>query len=130
MSSINSVALIGNLTRDVEVRDAGETKVATLRLAFNKRRKVDGEWTEVPGFVNVTVFGRQAENAAQYLSKGRPVGVSGSLEFREYTDKDGNQRSELSILANEVQFLGSRDDSGSAANDSTSGASGNDEPSW
>lgn len=110
MASLNRVCLVGNLTRDVETRQAGETTIASLRIAVNERRKVDGEWTEQPNYFDVDVFGKQAENAAEYLSKGRQVAIDGRLRWREWEDKDsGAKRQAVSIVAESVQFIGSRD---------------------
>jgi single-strand DNA-binding protein len=108
--SVNTVALIGNLTRDPELRDAGGTPVCSLRVAVNARAKVDGEWTDKPNYFDVTVFGSQGENAAKFLEKGRPVGIAGRLDWREWEDGDGNKRQAVQIIAHEVQFLGSAKD--------------------
>lgn len=106
MASMNSVCLIGNLTRDPELRDAGSTKVCSLRLAVNERYK-DGEtWSERPNYFDVTVFGGQAESTAQYLSKGRPVGIEGRLRWREWEAQDGTKRQAVEVVASSVQFLG------------------------
>lgn len=102
---MNRVCLLARLTKDPELRDAGGTPVANLRVAYNTRRKVDGEWTEIGNFVNVTVFGRQAESVAQYLSKGREVGIDGRLEIRQY-EHDGQQRESAEIVADNVRFIG------------------------
>lgn len=108
--SLNTVALVGNLTRDPELRDAGGTPVTTLRLAVNSRQKTGDTWGEKPNYFDIVLFGKQAENAAQYLEKGRPVAVSGRLDWREYTDKDGNRRQAVQVVADEVQYLGGRQD--------------------
>jgi single-strand DNA-binding protein len=110
-TNINRVVLTGNLTRDPELRSTPSgTSVCSLRLAVNTRRKdPSGEWGEKANFFDVTIFGRQGENAAQYLAKGRSVAVDGRLEWREWTDKDGNKRQSVDIIADSVQFLGSRE---------------------
>src|ERR1051325_4943808 len=80
MANINRVVLVGNLTRDPELRHTPSgMAVCSLRLAVNTRRKdsATGEWTEKPNYFDITVWGNQGENCAQYLSKGRPVGVDG-----------------------------------------------------
>jgi single-strand DNA-binding protein len=110
--SINRVVITGNLTRDPELRTtSGGTSVCSLRVAVNTRRKdgATGEWTEKPNYFDVTVWGVQGENCAQYLSKGRPVAVDGRLEWREWQDNQGNKRQSVDIIADSVQFLGSRD---------------------
>lgn len=112
--SLNTVALVGNLTRDPELRDANGTPVCQLRIAVNARAKIDGEWTEKPNYFDVTVFGQQGENCAKYLAKGRPAAISGRLDWREWEDKEGNKRQAVSIVANDVQFLGSAKDAPAA----------------
>ena len=112
MANINRVVLVGNLTRDPELRHTPSgTAVCSLRLAVNTRRKdsATGEWGEKPNYFDVTVWGNQGENCAQYLSKGRPVAVDGRLEWREWQDKEGNKRQSIDIIADSVQFLGSRE---------------------
>lgn len=111
-SNINVVVITGNLTRDPELRSTpGGTSVCKLRVAVNSRRKdgQTGNWVDKPNYFDVTVWGAQGENCANYLSKGRPVAVEGRLDWREWEDKDGNKRQSVEIIANSVQFLGSRD---------------------
>jgi len=111
-TNINRVVLTGNLTRDPELRSTpGGTSVCSLRVACNTRRKdASGEWVDKPNYFDVTVWGAQGENCAQYLAKGRPVAVDGRLEWREWEDKEGNKRQSIDIIADSVQFLGSRGD--------------------
>jgi single-strand DNA-binding protein len=111
MASINSVVLVGNLTRDPELRHTPSgMAVCSLRLAVNTRRKdqATGEWTEKPNYFDITVWGQQGENCAQYLAKGRQVGVQGRLEWREWDAQDGTKRQAVEVIADSVQFLGSR----------------------
>jgi len=112
-SNVNVVVITGNLTRDPELRHTGGgTAVCDLRVAVNTRRKdgATGEWVDRPNYFDVTVWGAQGENCANYLSKGRPVAVEGRLEWREWEAKDGGgKRQAVQIIANTVQFLGSRD---------------------
>ena len=118
-SNINVVAITGNLTKDPELRStAGGTSVCQLRVAVNSRRKdQSGEWVDKPNYFDVTVFGAQGENCANYLSKGRPVAVEGRLDFSEWEAKDGSgKRSKVEIIANSVQFLGSRGENGGNGN--------------
>lgn len=112
MASINRVVLVGNLTKDPELRHTPSgMPVCSLRLAVNTRRKDDtGQWTEKPNYFSITVWGNQGENCAQYLSKGRPVAVDGRLEWREYQTQDGTKREAIDIIADSVQFLGGRAD--------------------
>ena len=81
-------------------------------MAVNSRRKdgQSGEWVDKPNYFDVTVWGAQGENCANYLSKGRPVAVEGRLDWREWEAQDGSKRQAVEIIANSVQFLGSRSD--------------------
>ena len=109
-TNINRVVLTGNLTRDPELRSLPSgMSVWSLRIASNTRRKdpPSGEWVDKPNYFDVTIWGRQGENAAQYLSKGRPVAIDGRLEWREWQDKEGNNRQSVEIVADNVQFLSS-----------------------
>jgi single-strand DNA-binding protein len=117
-SNINRVILTGNLTSDPDLRSLNSgTSVCRLRLAVNGRRKDNqsGEWVDKPNYFDVTVWGAQGENCARYLSKGRPVAIDGRLEWREFTDKEGNKRQAVEVIAESVQFLGGRDDAGGGA---------------
>jgi single-strand DNA-binding protein len=112
-SNINSVVITGNLTKDPELRSTpGGTSVCKLRVAVNSRRKdgSTGEWVDKPNYFDVTVWGAQGENCANYLSKGRPVAVQGRLDWREWEAQDGSKRQAVEIIADSVQFLGSRSD--------------------
>jgi single-strand DNA-binding protein len=107
-TNINRVIITGNLTRDPELRSTGGgMSVCGLRIACNTRRKdsASGEWVDKPNYFDVTIFGRQGENAAQYLSKGRGVAIDGRLEWREWQDQQGNKRQSIDIIADNVQFL-------------------------
>jgi single-strand DNA-binding protein len=111
-TNINRVVLTGNLTRDPELRSTpGGTSVCTLRVAVNSRRKEaeSGQWVDKPNYFDVTVWGAQGENCAQYLNKGRPVAVDGRLNWREWEAPDGAKRQAVDIIADSVQFLGARD---------------------
>jgi single-strand DNA-binding protein len=115
-SNLNRVIITGNLTRDPELRSLPSgTSVCKLRVAVNSRRKdsASGEWVDKPNYFDVTVWGAQGENCATYLSKGRPVAVDGRLEWREWEAQDGTgKRQAVEIIADSVQFLGSRDGQG------------------
>ena len=115
-SNMNVVVITGNLTRDPEPRSTpGGTSICKLRVAVNSRRKdgQTGEWVDKPNYFDVTVWGAQGENCANYLSKGRPVAIEGRLDWREWEAKEGGgKRQSVEIIANSVQFLGSRDGSG------------------
>jgi single-strand DNA-binding protein len=109
MPNVNIVVLAGHLTRDVELKyTPNGTAVCNMGLAVNNRYKSGDEWIDQPCFVDITVWGKQAENCDQYLSKGSPALVEGRLNFRTWEDQDGNKRSKLDVVANKVQFLSSR----------------------
>ncbi len=112
-ASINRVVLVGNLTRDPELRHTPSgTAVCSLRIAVNTRRKDEsGQWIDKPNYFDITVWGQQGENCAQYLAKGRPVAIDGRLEWREWEASDGSgKRQAVDIIADSVQFLGGRGD--------------------
>ncbi len=115
-ASINRVVLVGNLTRDPELRHTPSgTAVCSLRIAVNTRRKDEtGQWVDKPNYFSVTVWGQQGENCAQYLAKGRPVAIDGRLDWREWETQEGNKREAVEIVAESVQFLGGRGDGDSA----------------
>jgi len=106
MASLNKVFLMGNLTRDPELRyTPGGQAVTTLGLAVNNRFKRGEETVEDTLFVDINVWGRSAENCAEYLSKGSPVMVEGRLKYRTWETQDGQKRSKLDVTAMSVQFL-------------------------
>ena len=110
-TNINRVVLTGNLTHDPDLRllPSGMS-VCSLRMAVNGTRKDEsGQWVDKPNYFDVTVWGAQGENCASYLFKGRPVAVQGRLEWREWEAKEGGKRQSIDIIADTVQFLGSRD---------------------
>jgi single-strand DNA-binding protein len=112
-SNVNVAVITGNLTRDPELwTTGGGTSVCQMRVAVNSRRKdgQSGQWVDKPNYFNVVVFGAQADNCSTYLQKGRPVAIEGRLDWREWEAKDGSgKRQAVQIIANTVQFLGSRD---------------------
>jgi single-strand DNA-binding protein len=114
MASFNRVILVGNLTRDPELRYITTgTAVTDLGLAMNDRRKnAAGEWVEEPVFVDVTLWGRQAETASEYLTKGSPVLIEGRLKYDTWETSDGQKRSKLRVVGERMQFLGSRGGAG------------------
>jgi len=129
--SINRVVLVGNLTRDPELRHTPSgTAVCSLRLAVNTRRKDEsGQWTDKPNYFDITVWGQQGENCAQYLAKGRPVAIDGRLEWREWEAQDGAKRQVVEVVAESVQFLGGRQESEGNYVPAGAAASGDDFPS-
>lgn len=108
MANYNRVLLMGNLTRDPELRYIPSgTAVAEFGLAVNRKFKgQSGELQEETTFVDIVVWGRQGENVNQYLSKGRAVFVEGRLQYDAWESQDGQKRSRLRVVADNVQFLG------------------------
>ena len=112
MASFNKVILAGNLTRDVEVRfTSGGTAVTEVGLAVNDRVKKNGEWTDETTFVDVTIWGRTAEVAGEYLSKGSNILIEGRLKLDQW-EKDGQKHYKLRVTAEKMQMLGSRGEGG------------------
>jgi single-strand DNA-binding protein len=105
--SFNQVILMGNLTRDPELRSTPNGQsVCNFGLALNRSYKgADGEWTEATDFVDIVAWGPLGERVAQYLSKGRPALVNGRLQSRSW-EQDGQKRSKLEVVAFDVTFLG------------------------
>lgn len=115
MANLNKVLLMGNLTRDPEVRYTPKgTAVTELGIAVNRIYSGEnGEKREEVTFVDVTVWGRTAENVGEYLRKGRPVFIEGRLQLDSWEDKQsGQKRNKLKVVADNVQFLGSRGSGG------------------
>jgi len=107
--SFNQVTLMGNLTKDPELSTTpGGQSVGKFSLALNRSYKVDNEWKESTDFVDIVSWGNLAERNKQYLSKGRPVLVSGRLQSRNW-EQDGQKRSKVEVVASDVVFLGSKD---------------------
>jgi single-strand DNA-binding protein len=129
MANLNKVMLIGNLTRDPELRHTPKgTAVAELGLAINRVWNNDqGQKQEETTFVDVTLWGRQAELAQQYLNKGRSVYIEGRLQLDTWDDKEtGKKRSKLRIVGEVMQFLGSNNPGG--GNNSGGNSGGYDRP--
>ncbi len=110
MASYNRVILIGNLTRDPELRYiASGTPVTEIGLAVNDRRKnANGEWVDETQFIEVTLWSRQAEVAGEYLSKGSPVLIEGRLKYDTWESREGEKRSKLRVVGERMQMLGTR----------------------
>ena len=109
MASYNRVILIGNVTRDLEIRYIPSgTAVLDLGLAVNDRRKnANGEWVEETTFIDVTLWARTAEVASEYLSKGSPVFIEGRLKLDTW-EQDGQKRSKLKVVGDRIQLIGGR----------------------
>ena len=113
MPTLNRVMLMGNLTRDIEVRylPNSNTAVAAIGLAVNRKYKTaDGEAREEVTFIDCEAFGRTAETMAQYLRKGRPVFIDGRLKLDQWEDKEGQKRSKMKVIVENFQFLDSKGD--------------------
>lgn len=115
--SINKVIVSGNLTRDPELRMAGSTPLLQMGIAVNDRKKnnTTGEWEDVPNFFDVLVWGARGESLSRFLKKGTKVVVSGRLRWSQWQNKEGENRSKVEIVAEDVEFLSPRDGSGGGA---------------
>lgn len=106
MVSFNKVILMGNLTRDPEIRyNPNGTAVANFSVAVNRRYKQGDEFKDEVGYFDIVVFGRQAENCSQYLNKGAGVLIDGRLQQRRWETDDGQKRSKVEVVAQNVQFM-------------------------
>lgn len=124
--SFNKIILVGNLGRDPELRYTPQgTPVCSFSVATNEKRKDRaGEMQDFTTWFRVTLWGRQAETASQYLTKGRPIYVEGRLRLEEWTDKDGKPRYTLEVHATDMQFIGGgRGDEAAAGNAVAAGGS-------
>ena len=119
MGSFNKVTLLGNVTRDLEVKFLPSgMAVLEMGIAVNDRVKKGETWADEPTFVDVTVFGKQAESSANFLSKGSQVLVEGRLKMDQWNDKTtGDKRTKLKVIANDVVFVGSKKDNGHSRGD-------------
>ena len=114
--SINRVCITGNLTRDPELRATQSgSQVLSFGIAVNDRRKnpSSGEWEDYPNFVDCTMFGTRAEKIANYISKGSKVAIEGKLRYSSW-EKDGERRSKLEVIVDEIEFMSRRDEQGGA----------------
>ena len=106
MPNYNKVMLMGNLTRDIELKyTTGNNAVANLGLAVNRRFRAGEDMREETTFVDCEAWGKTAENLSKYLSKGNPVFVEGRLKLDEWQDRDGNKRSKLRVVVESFQFI-------------------------
>ena len=118
MPNYNKVMLMGNLTRDIELKyTAGNNAVANLGLAVNRRYRANEEMKEETTFIDCEAWGKTAENLSKYLSKGSPVFLEGRLKLDEWQDRDGNRRSKLRVVVESFQFIdaGGRKSTGGSA---------------
>lgn len=125
MASFNRVILMGNMTRDVELKyTPGGTAVTDIGLAVNDRRKnAQGEWVDETTFVDVTLWGRTAELAGEYLGKGSPLLVEGRLKLDTW-ETDGQKRSKLRVVCDRMQFVGGTREGGGGGRTSSGNAPG------
>ncbi len=116
MASYNRVILVGNITRDIELKyTQGGTAVTDIGLAVNDRRKTaTGEWIDETTFVDVTLWGRTAEVASEYLGKGSPILIEGRLKLDTW-ESEGQKRSKLRVVCDRMQMLGGRSEGGGGA---------------
>lgn len=127
MADFNKVILLGRITRDIEVRSTRSgTSVTEIGLAVNERRKgASGDWEEVTTFVDVTLWGRTAEIAGEWLGKGSQIMIEGRLKFDTW-EKDGQKRSKLSVVGDKMIMIGSKNDNrggGGGGGNSSGGSS-------
>jgi single-strand DNA-binding protein len=129
--SFNKIIVVGNLGRDPELRYTPQgTPVCSFTVATNEKRKDRaGEMQDVTTWFRVTLWGRQAETASQYLAKGRPIYVEGRLRVEEWTDRDGKQRYTLEVQATDMQFIGGGRTDEAAASGGAGGATSKASPS-
>lgn len=116
--SINRVTITGNLTRDPELRSTpGGMAVLKMGVAVNDRAKNQqtGEWEDRPNFIDVTMFGARAESISRYLSKGTKVAIEGKLRWSSWETPQGEKRSKLEVVVDEIEFMSSRDGGGSGS---------------
>ena len=126
MASFNRVILVGNLTRDPELRYIPSgTAVSDIGLAVNDRVKRGDQWVDEATFVDITLWGRTAEIANEYLSKGSPVLIEGRLKLDRW-EKDGQKHSKLKVVGERLQMLGGREGGGGGGRGGGGGGSGGD----
>ena len=109
--SINKVFISGNLTREPETRTTqGGTVVLGFGVAVNDRRKNpnSGQWEDVPNYVDCVMFGNRAQSVAQYLGKGAKVSIEGKLRWHSWQDQNGQNRSKLDVIVDEIEFMSNR----------------------
>lgn len=115
--SINKVVISGCLTRDPELRSTqGGMEILALGVAVNDRRKNQqtGEWEDVPNFIDCTMFGARAKSVSRFLSKGSKVAIEGKLRWSQW-ERDGQKRSKIEVIVDEIEFMTSRNDAPSQA---------------
>lgn len=108
--SINSVAITGNLTRDPELRQtASGASILSFSVAVNDRRQnQNGEWVDYPNYIDCVIFGNRAESVSRFISKGSKVTILGKLRWSQWSDKDGNKRTKLEVVVDDIEFMTAR----------------------
>ena len=130
MADINHVVLVGRLTRDAELKyTAGGQAVCKFSVAINRRRKNGDQWEDEANYFDVVLWGRQGESLNQYLLKGKTVGVDGELR-QDRWQQDGQNRSKVEIVANNIQLLGGTPGSGGFGTNGAAGQSGGGQGSY
>ena len=117
MNDLNSVVVIGRLTRDPELRETRGGDLLSMRIALSRDRKSGDEWIETSHYFDVALWGRRATALERWLEKGSRIGVQGHLEWREWTTDAGDKRQQVSIVAENVELLDARDNGGRRRDD-------------
>lgn len=125
--SINRVVISGNLTRDPDLRQtASGMSVLSLGVAVNDRRRNQaGEWEDYANFIDCTMFGTRADRLSQYLHKGTKVTIEGKLRWSQWQDKQGNNRSKVEVIIDDLEFMSSRNDNGNGGYSNNGGYNSN-----
>lgn len=109
MADINRIVLTGRLTKDVEVKYTGNgMAIGSGTIAIDRSVKKEGEWMKEANFFDFTIFGKSAENLQQFLTKGKQIGIDGFLKQDRWQDQNGQNRSKISVVANDIQLLGGK----------------------
>ena len=107
MNDLNSVIIVGNLTKDIEVKyTQSGSAVGNISIASNRSKKQGDQWVDEVSYFDVVLFGKSAENLQQYLTKGKKVAVQGHLKQDRWNDQQGNNKSKISIISESIQFVG------------------------
>lgn len=131
MSSFNKTIIMGNLTRDPELKfTASNMAVANIGVAVNERykNKQTDEWEERVNFIDCEAWGRTAENINEHFNKGKPILIEGKLRMDQWEDQQGNKRSKLKVVVDRFEFVGGRDDGGQDASRLAAANGGQIEP--
>lgn len=117
MADINRIVIIGRLTRDAEVKyTSAGMAIGNGSIAINRSVKRDGEWFQETSYFDFAIFGKQAEGLKQYLVKGKQIGIDGYLKQDRWQDQNGQNRSKVTIVANDIELLGGNANNGGSSN--------------